>query len=165
ATMRRTSCRKPSPWYFSRRARSPPCTAGAALEPSRAGVRSCRGRIACPPRRSHRDTRPRCPSRAARGHTAEVRLTMSKLFDTSRIPDDPAHWDALAERVAAHAARESTRRNGFEWLAQSRVGWIAASLLLAAAPGWMALPVDASDATTARGDWLRALAPSDDVAK
>jgi hypothetical protein len=90
---------------------------------------------------------------------------MAKLFDTTQIPDDPAHWDALAERVAARATRKATEKSSFEWLAQSRASWAAASLLLAAALGWMALPVDTTGATTARAGWLQALAPADDVGK
>src|SRR6266536_4318736 len=57
---------------------------------------------------------------------------MTDLFDTASLRDEPEHWRALAERVAASAARES-KRGGFDWMARSRVGWVAACLLLAVA--------------------------------
>jgi hypothetical protein len=89
---------------------------------------------------------------------------MSDLFDTSRIRDEPAHWDALAERVAANAARESAR-GGLGWFADSRASWIAASLLLAAALAFTALPVEDSGRGSLSLEWAQALAPADDVGK
>jgi len=90
--------------------------------------------------------------------------TMSDLFDTSQVRDDAAHWDALAERVAADAARES-KEGGFAWFANSRASWVAASLLLAAALGFMALPAETSSARRFTADWAQALAPADDVGR
>jgi hypothetical protein len=72
---------------------------------------------------------------------------VSDWFDTSQIPDDGEHWDALAQRIA-DAARRSAR---YDW-AQSRVGWLAASLLLAAALAYGLLP---------RDDTRLSFAPSD----
>lgn len=72
---------------------------------------------------------------------------MSELFDTSRIPDDAEHWDALALRQALRAMRSA----GPDW-ARSRAGWLAASLLLAAALAYGLLP---------REDTRLSFAPSD----
>lgn len=83
---------------------------------------------------------------------------MSDLFDTTRVRDEPAHWDMLAQRVAANAARES-RGGAFEWLTQSRAGWIAACLLLGVALLAMA------SAKTRGSEWVPVLAPGDDVGR
>jgi hypothetical protein len=84
-----------------------------------------------------------------------------ELFDTTPISDDPAHWNALAERVAANAAREG--KGGLEWLAQSRAGWVAACLLLGAALFSMASAGSAAAAPSA--DWVRTLAPADGLGR
>lgn len=84
------------------------------------------------------------------------------LFDTTRVPDDPEHWDALAGRVAATAARES-KRSGVDWLASSRAGWVAASLLLLAA--WALMPAENSSARSFSGEWAQTLAPADNLGK
>ncbi|HEU4747145.1 MAG TPA: hypothetical protein VFS56_01495 [Gemmatimonadaceae bacterium] len=87
---------------------------------------------------------------------------MAELFETRGVRDEPAHWDAMALRVAENAARESGR-GAFEWLAQSRAGWIAASLLLAAALFSM---TSAGDPARTRGsEWVEMVAPGDDVGK
>jgi hypothetical protein len=86
------------------------------------------------------------------------------LFDTTRVRDDPKHWDALAERVAANAVRES-ERGGFDWLARSRVGWVAACILLAVALLSTMLRRESSSGTSRRAEWRRVLAPADDVGK
>jgi len=88
---------------------------------------------------------------------------MPEFFDTTRVPDDPEHWDALAERVAATAAR-APKRSGVDWLASSRAGWVAASLLLLAAWALM-MPTESSSARSFSGEWAQALAPRDDVGK
>lgn len=87
---------------------------------------------------------------------------MAELFDTRRVRDDDAHWDALAERVARQAARRSSE-GGVVSLAASRAGVIAASLLFAVSLLYM---------TMSRGEGARsspvlgqALAPSDDVGR
>jgi hypothetical protein len=89
---------------------------------------------------------------------------MRDLFDTSRLRDAPAHWDALAERVAATAARESAR-GGLGWFADSQASWIAASLLLAAALAFTVLPAEDSGRGSLSAEWLQALAPADDIGK
>ena len=89
---------------------------------------------------------------------------MSNLFDTNQVRDDAGYWDALAERVAAHAARNS-KGSGFSWLAHSRTSWVAASLLLAVALAFMVLPTARSSARRPSTQWEQALAPADDVGK
>jgi hypothetical protein len=88
---------------------------------------------------------------------------MPDLFDTTHVRDDPTSWDALAQRVAANATRRS-RGSGFDWLAQARMSWIAASLLLAAAVAFMVLPAGKSSVRTPNAE-LQVLAPADDVGK
>jgi hypothetical protein len=89
---------------------------------------------------------------------------MSDLFDTTRVRDDSEHWDALAERVASNAARE-WNESGFEWLAHSRVTWVAASLLLAAALLSVVSPDESSSVWSRSPEWTQALAPADDVGR
>ena len=89
---------------------------------------------------------------------------MPDLFDTSQIPDDARHWDVLAERIAADAARES-KGSGFDWFTHSPASWVAASLLLAAALAFMVLPVEDSSAKSFSAGWAQALAPADDVGR
>ena len=88
---------------------------------------------------------------------------MTDLFDTARVPDDDAYWDALASRVAALAARNQSA-NGFDWLARTRAGWLAASILLAAALGFILLPAKPVPART-DVEWAQVLAPADDVGR
>jgi hypothetical protein len=87
--------------------------------------------------------------------------TGDDLFDTTGIPDDSAHWDALAERIAANAARDG--KGGLEWLAQSRAGWVAAGLLLGVASFSMASAESAAAAPSA--DWVGTLAPTDSLGR
>ena len=89
---------------------------------------------------------------------------MSDLFDTTQVRDDPGSWDALAERVAADAARRS-KGSGFDWLARSRTSWVAASVLLATAIAFLLLPTERSPASGPSAEWEQALAPADDVGK
>jgi hypothetical protein len=89
---------------------------------------------------------------------------MPDLFDTRQISDDTRHWDALAERIAADAARES-KGGGFEWFAHSRASWVAASLLLAAAVAFTVLSAEDSSARSFSAVWAQALAPADDVGR
>jgi len=89
---------------------------------------------------------------------------MPDLFDTNQVRDDAGHWDALADRVAANAARESNE-GGFEWFARSRAGWVAASLLLAAALAFIELPAEDPSATGFSAEWAQAVAPADDVGR
>jgi hypothetical protein len=89
---------------------------------------------------------------------------MSDFFDTTQVRDDARHWDAVAERVAANAARQSKGR-AFDWLAHSRAGWVAISFLSAAALALIVLPTDNSSVTSRSAEWVQALAPADDVAR
>ncbi len=90
-------------------------------------------------------------------------MTMPEFFDTNRIADDPEQWNALAERVAETAARAS-KRSTVDWLATSRAGCVAASLLLVAAWALMT-PTKSSSAKTFAAEWVQALAPADDIGK
>ena len=88
---------------------------------------------------------------------------MPELFDTRQIPDDASYWDALAERVGAQAARDSSG-SVLEWFAHSRSSWFAASLLLAAGIALMVLPVD--DAAPSSGLTVsQPVTPGDDLGK
>jgi hypothetical protein len=51
---------------------------------------------------------------------------VTKLFDSSSIPDTEAYWDALASRVA-HAAHP--RRSGLTWLGAERFAWFVAACI------------------------------------
>lgn len=84
---------------------------------------------------------------------------MTDLFDTKGIPDDAAHWDARATRVAT----EAVRGGGAEWLARSRGSWLAAAVLLIAA--LVSLFAPATPRAPSRTEWSRTLAPSDNVGR
>jgi hypothetical protein len=86
---------------------------------------------------------------------------MPDRFDTTQVRDESAHWDALAERMAATAVRES-RRSGFDWLTNSRAAWVTVSLLAAAVLAFVMRPA-AGPPTGNSGEWAQALAPADDV--
>ena len=87
---------------------------------------------------------------------------MSEFFDTGGVRDEPANWDALARRVAENATR-SSRQGAFEWLAQSRAGWIAASVVCSLS--FVSLAALARGQWTERraADWARVITPTDDV--
>ena len=87
---------------------------------------------------------------------------MSELFETTQIPDDPEQWDALADRVAATAVARSNP-SGVQWLANSRAGWVAVSLLAAAVLAFVLRP--GRESTSVRVSWENALAPADDVGR
>ena len=89
---------------------------------------------------------------------------MSDLFDTSQIRDDPRYWDALAERVAVNASREANA-GGFDWLVHSRGGWVAVSLLLAAALALTLLPDERRATRSLSAAWAQAVAPADAVGR
>lgn len=89
---------------------------------------------------------------------------MTLHFDTDQVRDDPAYWDVLAKRVAANAAHRSNA-SGINWLAHSRMSWIAASLVLATALAFIVLPADKRSANRPDGDWERVFAPADAVGK
>lgn len=74
-------------------------------------------------------------------------------FGTTGIPDDPAYWDALAERVAAGA-----RAGGFVRLATTPAAW-AATLLLVTAAGILVFATRRE--ATLGSEIAQALAPAD----
>jgi hypothetical protein len=80
---------------------------------------------------------------------------MSEIFDTHGVNDAEEHWDALAERVAREAARQSFA---------SRAGLIAASLLLAASLAFMTFTWRQGSAKPG-AELGQALAPTDDVGR
>src|SRR5689334_14657282 len=84
---------------------------------------------------------------------------MTDLFDTKGIPDDPAHWDSLAARVAS----ETVRGSGAEWLARSRGSWLVAAVLLIAA--LVSLLAPTAPRAPSPTEWSRTLAPSDNVGR
>lgn len=84
-----------------------------------------------------------------------------ELFSTSRVPDDDAHWDALAKRITGHAAREEY--SAVSWVSRGPIGLLAASLALAAAIAFAALPTDAPAASISAGSLAAALSPFDAV--
>lgn len=86
---------------------------------------------------------------------------MPELFETRGIRDDAEYWEALSARIAAEAARESSP-SGLDWFGRSRVGWVAASLFVAAAVVFMMLPAARSPGIV-RTDWAQALGPVDAV--
>ncbi len=89
---------------------------------------------------------------------------MPDLFDTAQVRDEPERWDALATRVAETAARES-RRSGLDWLANSRTGWVAASLLVAAVLAFIIFPTENQSVSTIVPGWALSLAPTDNLGK
>ena len=92
---------------------------------------------------------------------------MTEFFDTSQVRDASAHWDALADQIAAHAARHASG-NAVEWLARSRVALIAASLFLTVGLAAIVVPVSASKNAGAirRTEILvPGLVPTDDVGR
>ena len=88
--------------------------------------------------------------------------SIPELFDASVVADDSHHWDVLAGRIAKNAVLQS-RRTGFHWLAQPRVGWVAASLLLTA--GLVSLLWAAESRSITNGTLMVVLAPADDLGK
>jgi hypothetical protein len=89
---------------------------------------------------------------------------MSDFFDTSRIPDDSEHWDRQAARVTENVMRDGNA-GGFGWVARSRAGLVAASLLVAAALVLAMLPGETGTSTPPTIPWASALAPADDVGR
>lgn len=83
---------------------------------------------------------------------------MTELFDTTGVRDHDAQWEAMAERVAAHAMAQGGRVR----FASSPVLWAGATLAFAASLLFMVLW---SAPATPRDDVpLRvAFAPEDDV--
>ena len=86
---------------------------------------------------------------------------MDDLFDTSRIPDDPEHWDALAANVATRALRA---RSPILWLGEHKASWAAAALLMVASLLLAALQRQPA-ITTSSAAWTEAMAPTDVVGR
>ena len=75
--------------------------------------------------------------------------------------DDVEYWDALANRIATAVARERTR-NGVQWLAHSRAGWVLTSLLVVAVVAYLMLPIGPPIADQI---WSNVIAPNDEVGR
>jgi hypothetical protein len=85
---------------------------------------------------------------------------MTEIFDTRRVRDDDAHWQALAERVASNATAGNTSGR----IATPAALWVGVSLAFAASLVLMILsgrPASSRDDTALRV----ALAPADDVGR
>ncbi len=91
-----------------------------------------------------------------------MREDLTNLLATTRIRDDAGYWDARAEQIAANVVRH---RGGFEWLANSRRTWVAASLLLVAALLSVFSSGDSPSARRSETELTKALAPVDDVGR
>src|SRR6185437_2379486 len=91
---------------------------------------------------------------------------MPELFDTRGVDDAAEHWDALAERVAREAARQSfsARQAGVASVVASRAGLIAAALLFAASLAFMTI-TERQGSSRPGAELGQALAPSDDVGR
>jgi hypothetical protein len=55
---------------------------------------------------------------------------VTKLFDTSSIPDSDAYWNSLTSRVTQAA---QPRRSGLSWIGAERAAWLAAVCIVVAA--------------------------------
>src|SRR5439155_22368735 len=88
---------------------------------------------------------------------------MADFFDTGQVRDDDSYWDSLDRQIAENAARKS-RENGIEWLAHSRAGWTAASLLVVAALAFTTLPSERW-ARDLSAEWGQSLGPIDSVGR
>ena len=89
---------------------------------------------------------------------------MTDPFDTSSISDDPAYWDALAERVTRTAVR---RPVAAEWLSRGSTPWLVATSLACAASLIFALIADRGlqPQRTGNADWMAVLAPHDAIGR
>ena len=89
---------------------------------------------------------------------------MADLFDTSQVHDDADHWHELADRVVATAVRQSNQ-SGFDWLTQWQTGWVAASCAMVVMLVSALLGFRQPSAASGPVEWIRALAPPDEVGK
>ena len=87
---------------------------------------------------------------------------MPDLFDTTRIADNDAHWEALARRVAKHAMRRSNA-SSVDWLTHRRAGVVAACLLLVASLFSLIGSANGPSTATLTTISTQALAPIDDA--
>jgi hypothetical protein len=89
---------------------------------------------------------------------------MADFFGTSQVHDDPDHWNELADCVVATVVRES-HQSAFNWFTQPRTGWVTASCALIVMLVSALLGFRQPSAATGRGEWVQALAPTDEVGK
>lgn len=88
---------------------------------------------------------------------------MTRHFDTSAIPDDPAYWDMLAARVACAA---KGRRSTLGWMGgRSERRLVLAALSAAAAMLIVALAVRSAPPRRSGDAWTAALAPRDPLGR
>ena len=78
---------------------------------------------------------------------------MDEFDNMDPIRDEAEYWDALANRVTAVALAPPTT---VDWLAESRVGWVAALVVLTV---FGTIGISTPSPTDA--DWPSVLAPSD----
>ncbi len=88
---------------------------------------------------------------------------MPEPFDTSSLSDDPAYWDALAQRVTRAAVGGSFAS---DWLARGRAPWVVAtSLAVAATLVFALLARPRQELGTSSADWATVLAPRDAIGR
>lgn len=87
-------------------------------------------------------------------------MTMPEFPETSGIPDDSRHWDALTERAVA-SARDS--ESGLYWLATARGAWIASTLLVAVGLIASLSPISQPSDVNSFGQLKTNVAPDDTV--
>jgi hypothetical protein len=97
---------------------------------------------------------------------------MPELFDTSGVPDDEAHWDALATRVASRVATGALADRRAGRFSSSPAVWLGVSALFAAGlvamilSGRPASSNSSNSSNSSDGGELRVvLAPADDVGR
>jgi len=95
---------------------------------------------------------------------------MDEIRPASRLPADPAWWDALAERVSAAAAPELARGRRMRepwWAALADAApWLAGGAVAAALAGWLFLPGLPPVTESGPGTLIaRTLTPSDAIAR
>lgn len=95
---------------------------------------------------------------------------MDEIRPKSRLPADPAYWEAFAGRVTAAAGSElagSPRARDAWWAVLADVSpFLAGSAVAAALAGWLFLPAPRPAAEAGPGTLVaRTLAPTDAVAR
>ena len=88
----------------------------------------------------------------------------------SRLPEDPAYWDALASRIAADAAPvldHYLARHGTWWafLARRSPALAAAAILAIAATSFMLVRASAATESSPHDQVARAIGPTDPLAR
>lgn len=87
--------------------------------------------------------------------------SVSELFDTHRIPEDPRFWESLAAQIAANAIRRG-RGSALGWFAYSQASRAAALIAVAAA---LAFAITGRSGTPGSPvpDWTAAVSPGDEL--